>query len=99
MKISNRTKDKFRVLGFLAFVFLVMFLIVYLFIAVVELFATTEIAYTENLTEKQQIYKFMAEETIKDEMEFLSAWEVIENMSDEEYFETFFKGEEYGLQM
>ena len=49
--MKNRTKDKLAILGFLGFVFLVMFLIVYFFIAVVELFATNEIRYEENLTE------------------------------------------------
>ena len=93
--MKNRTKDKLAILGFLGFVFLVMFLIVYFFIAVVELFATNEIRYEENLTEIQQYNKFMTEETIKNEMYLLACWKTIDEMSDEEYFETFFKGEEY----
>lgn len=91
MKISNRTKDKLAVIGFLGFVFGLMFLIVYLFVAVVNLFATTEINYNENLTEQQQINKYYTEERVKAEMYYLSACETIENMSEEEYINTFYK--------
>lgn len=90
-RISNKTKDKLAVIGFLGFIFGLMFLIVYLFVAVVNLFATTEIRYEEHLTEQQQINKYYTEERIKAEMYYLSAWETIESMSEEEYCETFLR--------
>ena len=43
------------------------------------------------LTEREQINKFYTEERIKAEIEYLSAWNTIESMSDEEYNETFYK--------
>ena len=91
MKISNKNKDKMTIIGILGFTFLVLFLIVYFFIAVVKLFAITEFNYTENLTEQEQINKFYTEEALKNEMYLLSCWKTIDEMSDEEYFETFLK--------
>lgn len=90
--MRNSTKDKITIVGVAIFMFAVLFMIVYSFVAVVNLFATTEINYNENLTETQQYNKFMTEENIKNEMYFLSAWDTIENMSDEEYYETFLRG-------
>lgn len=57
-----------------------------------SLFANTKtIVYEkENLTETQKHNKFFTEERIKDELYYLSAWEYIENMTDDEYEKTFF---------
>ena len=43
------------------------------------------------LSEQQQINKYYAEQTIKSEIEYAALWEYVENMSEEEYCNTFFK--------
>lgn len=84
MRISNKTKDKIMVLSFML---AVMFMFVFLMFAIMSLIVkkaeATEINYN----------KFMTEEKIKAEMYHNSVCELIDNMSDEEYYETFFKGE------
>ena len=84
MRISNKTKDKIMVLSFML---AVMFMFVFLMFAIMSLIVkkaeATEINYN----------KFMTEERIKAEMYHNSVCELIDNMSDEEYYETFFKGE------
>lgn len=86
MRISNKTKDKIMVLSFML---AVMFMFVFLMFAIMSLIVkkaeATEINYN----------KFMTEERIKAEMYHNSVCELIDNMSDEEYCDTFFKGEEY----
>lgn len=89
--MKNRTKDKIAILGVLAFMFLVAVALSALFIFFVENIAKAETKVTD-LTEKEQINKFYTEETIKNEMYYLSAWEEIESMTEEEYAETFYKG-------
>ena len=84
MKISNKNKDKLLIL---VFMFLVMFMFVFLIFSIISLITkkveATEINYN----------KFMTEERIKAEMYHNSVCELIDNMSDEEYYETFFKEE------
>lgn len=86
--MTNRTKD-------IMFFFLVIFVIAFVIFAcgfwVGKSFAEPVIAEEKPLTEIEQINKFYAEETIKNEMYFLAMWEYTENMSEEEYAETFFK--------
>ncbi len=89
--MKNRTKDKIAILGVLAFMFLVAVALSALFIFFVENIAKAETKVTD-LTEKEQINKFYTEETIKNEMYYLSAWETVENMSQEEFENTFYKG-------
>lgn len=43
------------------------------------------------LTDIERINKYYTEETIKSEMSFLSMWHYVENMSEQEYYDTFFK--------
>lgn len=83
--MTNRTKD-------IMFFFLVVFVIAFAIFAcgfwVGKSFADEPKAI---LTEQEQINKFYAEESIKNEMSFLSMWHCVENMSEQEYYETFFK--------
>ena len=90
-RISNKTKDIIKLLVFFG---LVLFTFVYLVISIINLVATKVEAV--ELSEQQQINKFYTEETLKNEMYLLSCWTTIDNMSDEEYCETFFKEEENG---
>lgn len=87
-KMSNRAKD---ITFFLLVIFVIMFAIFALGFAVGKSSAEPVIAEEKPLTEIEQINKFYAEETIKNEMYFLAMWEYTENMSEEEYAETFFK--------
>lgn len=89
--MSNKTKDKIAVLGVLLVMFFVAMFLSLLFIFFVNVMAKAE-PKVADLTEKEQINKFYTEETIKNEMYYLSAWETIENMTEEEYQNTFFKG-------
>lgn len=43
------------------------------------------------LSDIEQINKYYAEQTIKSEIEYAALWEYVENMSEEEYCNTFFK--------
>lgn len=45
----------------------------------------------EQLTEIESINKYYAEQTIKSEIEYAALWEYVENMSEQEYYDTFFK--------
>ena len=45
----------------------------------------------EELTEVESINKYYAEQTIKSEFEYAALWEYVENMSEQEYYDTFFK--------
>ena len=87
--MKNRTKDKIAILGVLAFMFLVAVALSALFIFFVENIAKAETKVTD-LTEKEQINKFYTEERVKAEMYYLSAWNCIESMSQEEFKNTFY---------
>lgn len=90
-KVSNKTKD---ILFIMFWLVLIGGAILLIGIFASSLFANNEIKPTENLTEEQQYNKYFTEERVKAEMYYLSACETIANMTDEEYTETFFKGEE-----
>lgn len=45
----------------------------------------------EELTEVESINKYYAEQTIKSEIEYAALWDYVENMSEQEYYDTFFK--------
>lgn len=45
----------------------------------------------EDLSDIEQINKYYTEQTIKSEIEYAALWEYVENMSEEEYCNTFFK--------
>jgi hypothetical protein len=47
--------------------------------------------FAQELTEIETINKHYAEETIKSEIEYAALWEYVENMSEQEYYDTFFK--------
>lgn len=83
MKLSNKAKD-YIVLTVICV--LVIWLLSGAVWYVKSLFA-------EELTEVESMNKYYAEETIKNEMRFNAMWEYTENMSYEDYAETFFKGE------
>lgn len=87
MKMSNRTKD---ITFFCLVIFVIVFVIFALGFAVGKSFAQ-EIIVTE-LTEQEQINKFYTEEAVKSEMYFLAMWEYTENMSEQEYADTFLGG-------
>lgn len=86
MKMSNRTKD---IIFFLFWIFVIAFTIFALGFAVGKSFAEP----IKSLTETEQINKFYTEETIKNEMYFLAMWEYTENMSEQEYYDTFYKND------
>lgn len=92
-RISNRTKDKIAILIFLFIAICVALILSFSFYFgfnfIAKLNAET---ITTDLTETQQINKYYTEERIKAEMYYLSAWEEIESMTEEEYAETFYKG-------
>lgn len=90
-KMRNITKDKIFIIAFLCFIFFVASCLSLLFVFAIK--SITKLNAEEikiELTEQQQINKFYTEERIKAEMYYLSACDCIENMSDEEYNETFF---------
>ena len=86
-KLSNKTKDKIYLTAFLIGI---MWLIVLLFIAIVNLFAEEQ---QPVLTDTELINKYYTEQTIKNEIDYLAMWEYTENMSEEEYYNTFYKDE------
>ena len=89
-KMSNMTKDKVRVSGCLIFILAFIVLLIYLGFAVVHnLFAENIV---EELTQSQ-INKYYTEQSIKNEIEYLAMWEYTENMSEQEYYDTFFKND------
>lgn len=49
--------------------------------------------FAEELTEVETMNRYYAEETIKSEMNYLAMKHYMDNISVEEYIETFFKGE------
>ena len=84
MKVSNKTKDKLLILSFMISV---LFMFVFLVFAIFSLITKAE-------AREINFNKYMTEERIKAEMYHNSVCELIDNMSDEEYYETFFKEEE-----
>lgn len=85
-RMSNLTKDKLRIIGFIIFVMAVIWVLTGAVLYVKSLFA-------QEITEVESMNKFYAEETIKSEMRFLAMKHYMDNISVEEYIDTFFKGE------
>ena len=85
MKLSNKAKDYIVVV---AICVVVIWLLSGAVMWVRSLFAE-EI----KLSDVELQNKYYAEERIKTEMRYFAMWEYTENMSTEEYIETFFKGE------
>lgn len=81
--MTNRTKD-------IVFLWLVTFVIIFTIFACGFWVGKS---YAEPLTEQEQINKYYAEETVKNEMRYFAMWEYTENMTPEEYIETFFSKE------
>jgi len=84
--MSNKTKDKIFITFFLV---AIVWLVILLFVAIVSLFAD----YSPVLNEREQINKYYAEQTIQNEMSSLATWDYVENMSEQEYYDTFFKND------
>lgn len=82
MKISNKTKDYIVVVIICVIVIWVLSGAVWY---VKRLFA-------QELTEVETMNRYYAEETIKSEMNYLAMKHYMDNVSVEEYVETFFKG-------
>lgn len=82
MKISNKAKDKMLIMGIL---FCLFWLLSGLIFWVVSLFAEP--------TPIDNINKAYNEEQVYQEMRYLSMWQYTEGMSDEEWKNTFLKGE------
>ena len=91
-KMRNITKDKIKILLFLLFCFCVTMAISVLFIVglkrIVHIYDSNKTP--TNHSSNQAMNKFYNEERVKAEMYYLSACDCIENMSEEEYNETFF---------
>lgn len=85
MKLTNKTKDYIVVI---AICVAVIWLLSGAVIWVRSLFAEET-----KLSDIELQNKYYAEERIKTEMRYFAMWEYTENMSTEEYIETFFKGE------
>lgn len=83
MKLTNKTKDYIVVV---AICVVVIWLLSGAVWYVKSLFA-------EELTEVETMNRYYAEETIKSEMNYLAMKHYMDNISVEEYIETFFKGE------
>ena len=85
MKLTNKTKDYIVVI---AICVAVIWLLSGAVMWVRSLFAEET-----KLSDIELQNKYYAEERIKTEMRYFAMWEYTENMSTEEYIETFFKGE------
>ena len=85
-KMSNMTKDKIFILFV---IFIILLFLTLIIIGVKKIFAEShDIELTQS-----QINKYYAEETIKNEMSFLSMWDYVEKMSEQEYYDTFYKND------
>ena len=85
MKISNKEKDYISIFVVAIIIGAIIWLLTGAIFYVASLFAE----YTTN----QDINKYYTEEQVKLEMKYLAMWNYTENMSEQEYSETFFKGE------
>ena len=85
MKISNKEKDYISIFVIAIIIGAIIWLLTGAIFYVASLFAE----YTTN----QDINKYYTEEQVKLEMKYLEMWNYTENMSEQEYSETFFKGE------
>lgn len=92
-KMRNITKDKIKILLFLLFCFCITMAVSVLFIVglkrIVHIYDNNKTPTTNQAT-NQAMNKFYNEERVKAEMYYLSAWETVENMSQEEFENTFY---------
>ncbi len=85
-RVSNKTKDKIFITFFLI---AIMWLAVLLCVAIVNIFAD----FPPVLNAKEEMNKYYTEQTIQNEMQCLATWDYVENMSEQEYYDTFFKND------
>ena len=85
MKLSNKAKDYI--------VLTVICVLVIWFLSGAVMWVRSLFAEETKLSDIELQNKYYAEERIKTEMRYFAMWEYTENMSTEEYIETFFKGE------
>ena len=83
MKISNKTKD---------YIVLVVICVIVIWVLTGAIWYVKSL-FAQELTEVETMNRYYAEETIKSEMRFLSMKEYMDNISVEEYVETFFSKE------
>lgn len=86
MKMTNLTKDKLKIIGFILFVIAVIWFLSGLIFWVTTLFAQP------NLTTKEELNKAYTEQQIYQEIRYLQMWEYTEKMTDEEWEKTFLRG-------
>lgn len=86
MKIKYEEKEAKRQLYKLLIILALLWLLTSVVVYVKSLFA-------QELTEVETMNRYYAEETIKSEMRFLAMKEYMDNVSIEEYIETFFSKE------
>ena len=83
MKISNKTKD---------YIVLVVICVIVIWVLTGAIWYVKSL-FAEELTEVEIMNRYYAEETIKSEMNYLAMKEYMDNISVEEYVETFFSKE------
>lgn len=88
MKMSNKEKDYLSVFVFAILVGAVIWLLTGAVLYVASLFAEET-----KLTDIEKANKFYAEEQIKTEMRWLALKDYVDNMSEEEFVECFYKDE------
>ena len=87
MKMSNKEKDYLSVIVFAILVGAVIWLLTGAVLYVASLLAE------ESLTDIEKANKYYAEEQIKTEMRWLALKDYVDNMSEEEFVESFYKDE------
>lgn len=87
MKMSNKEKDYLSVFVFAILIGAVIWLLTGAVFYVASLLAE------ETLTDIEKANKYYAEEQIKTEMKWLALKDYVDNMSEEEFIECFYKDE------
>lgn len=85
MKMSNKEKDYLSIIIAIVFFAGIIWLLTGAIFYVASLFAEA--------TTEQDINKWCAEEQVKTEMRYLAMKDYVDNMSEEEYIQTFFAEE------
>jgi hypothetical protein len=83
MKISNKMKD---------YIVLVAICVLVIWVLTGALWYVKSL-FAEEISEVDSMNKYYAEQTIQNEMRFNAMKEYMDNISEEEFAETFFKGE------
>ena len=83
MKISNKTKD---------YIVLIIICVIVIWVLTGAVWYVKSL-FAQELTEVETMNRYYAEETIKSEMRFLAMKEYMDNISIDEYVETFFSKE------